>query len=533
MDGIGSPSRPPVGVPPSEASESVVGSTAPLRQHGARLNSAKNDSGTDIADGLGGEGPGFMVAMAYIDPGNLASDLNQGSQAGYQLAWVTLWCTVLGFVIQMLSARLGVSTGRHLAQHCREEYPPGVRYALWVIVECGVIACDMIEVIGGAIALTTLSSGAIPLWAGVIVTAATAFLCLLLERLGMRSLEALLFVLIMVMGGTFLYMFFTTGVDYGEVFKGLVIPRLNSRTITFAVGAVGAIIMPHNLYLHSSVVLSRMERVSALSVPRAMLFVRLETGVALFLSVIINVAIIAVFAAAFYGTYAAGTIGLGNAGDYLGQLFGDGIRIIWSVGLLAAANASTVTSTYAGQIIMDGYMNWQISVWTRTMCVRLVTLGPTLLIAVFFRGTDAPFDALTNWLNIVQSLVLPFVLIPLLAFTASERVMGEHANRPWFTWVMGAIAVFLVGLNAYLAVDVSLEQLPRTAWVQALFWMGFAVYVCFVAFIALGMDRARRLHRWAKNCWTGGRERTNFVLAPSPAEDGDVVTHNPVYGATV
>lgn len=195
--------------------------------------------------------------MAYIDPGNLASDINQGVQAGYSLIWVTLWCTVLGYVMQMTAAKLGVATGRALAEHAREAYPRPARLTLWLLTELGIIACDMIEVIGGAVALNTLSSGAIPLWAGVLITAVTAFGCLLLERAGMRMLEAVLVVLILTMGGTFFYMFFTTDVDYLATLKGMVIPRLNGTTIPYAVGAVGAIIMPHNLYLHSALMISR------------------------------------------------------------------------------------------------------------------------------------------------------------------------------------------------------------------------------------------------------------------------------------
>ena len=188
-------------------------------------------------------GPGFMVAMAYIDPGNLAADINQGVVAGYNLAWVTLWCSVMGYVIQVLSAKLGVVTTRHLAQHCRAEYPAFPRILLWAIAELGIIAVDMIEVIGGATALRTLSNGSIPLWAGVLVTASCGFIILWLERWGMRWLEAVLITMIGMMAGAFGFMFFSSGVDYGQVALGLVIPRLNSETIPYAVGAVGAIIM--------------------------------------------------------------------------------------------------------------------------------------------------------------------------------------------------------------------------------------------------------------------------------------------------
>lgn len=236
--------------------------------------------------------------------------------------------------MQLLAAKLGVATGRHLAQHIRDEYPRSARIILWVLAELGVIACDMIEVIGGAVALNTLSADAIPLWAGVLITATAAFGTLLLERAGMRLLEAALVLLIGTMGGTFFYMFFSTDVDYVETLKGLVIPRLNGHTIPYAVGAIGAIIMPHNLYLHSALMMSRKDHIATMSIKRALRFVGIESAIALFIALLINIAVIAVFAGAFYGTVSGQGIGLGNAGFELGRAFGSTIVRMLMIDLL-------------------------------------------------------------------------------------------------------------------------------------------------------------------------------------------------------
>ena len=470
-------------------------------------------------------GPGFMVAMAYIDPGNLAADINQGVAGGYQLAWVTLWCSIMGFIIQILSAKLGVSTGRHLAQHCRHQYPPFPRIVLWAITELGIIAVDMIEVVGGATALRTLSNGAIPLWAGVLITATVGFGILWLERWGMRLLQFALLSGIAVMGGVFAFMFFSSGVNYGQVALGLLIPRLSSGTIPYAVGAVGAIIMPHNLYLHSDLVLARPQSLKGNSVREAMRYVRLEAGIALSMALAINIFIISVFGSAFgpdasvvvvdssgatcNNIDGSGGVGLGNAGACLGARFGAYMNYVWGAGLLAAALASTVTSTYAGQVVLTGMMGINVSAWWRTVAVRVATLGPTLSVAIFFRSETA-LTALTEWLNIIQSLVLPFVVVPLLIFTSSTKIMGPHANRPWSVASISLILAFLIGMNGYLAVSFALDKLPAVAWARALFGIGCVLYCSFGLYLLLG---PKRVDKWVAEGW--GRAKAKVVTMNS------------------
>jgi natural resistance-associated macrophage protein len=225
-----------------------------------------------------------------------------------------------------------------------------------------------------------------------------------------------------------------------------------------------------------------------------MRFVRIESAFALLLSLAINVFITAVFANAFFGVLPEGGVGLGNAGQLLADKYGPYMRYIWGVGLLAGANASTVTSTYSGQVVMTGYLRIKVSVFWRTAVVRLSTLGPTLLVAVLLGADGGSLSGLTEWLNIVQSLVLPFVAIPLLVITSTASIMGEHVNRRRVVAAMGLIVAFLTGMNAYLAVSFALEQLPAAAWARALFGTAFALYELFAVYLLVGPARAGR---WA------------------------------------
>jgi natural resistance-associated macrophage protein len=225
-----------------------------------------------------------------------------------------------------------------------------------------------------------------------------------------------------------------------------------------------------------------------------MRYVRIESGFALLIALGINILVISVMAAAFFGELAEDSVGLGNAGALLAEQYGAAMRYIWGVGLLAAALASTVTSTYSGQVVMTGFLRVRVSVFWRITLVRLSTLGPTLLVAVLLGSSDASFSSLTEWLNIVQSLVLPFVIIPLLAFTSSAAVMGPHANRPWAVGALSLVVAFLIGMNAYLAVSFGLEQVPVVAWARALFGLACALYCAFLLYLLAG---PARVGRWA------------------------------------
>ncbi|XP_023522710.1 metal transporter Nramp3-like [Cucurbita pepo subsp. pepo] len=379
-------------------------------------------------------GPGFLMSIAFLDPGNLESNLQAGAIAGYSLLWLLLWATAMGLLIQLLSARLGVATGKHLAELCREEYPSWARILLWVMAELALIGADIQEVIGSAIAIKILSNGALPLWAGVIITAFDCFIFLFLENYGVRKLEAVFAVLIATMALSFAWIFGETKPDGKELLLGILIPKLSSKTIKQAVAVVGCIIMPHNVFLHSALVQSRDVNPSKKGrVREALRYYSIESTLALFVSFIINLFVTTVFAKAFYGTDIASSIGLVNAGQYLQDKYGGGlfpILYIWAIGLLAAGQSSTITGTYAGQFIMGGFLNLKLKKWLRALITRSFAIVPTMIVALAFETSDSMVDVLNEWLNVLQSIQIPFALIPLLCLASKEHLMGSFRIGP-------------------------------------------------------------------------------------------------------
>ncbi|KAL8476986.1 hypothetical protein ACS0TY_029329 [Phlomoides rotata] len=379
-------------------------------------------------------GPGFLMSIAFLDPGNLEGDLQAGAIAGYSLLWLLLWATVMGLLVQLLAARLGVATGRHLAELCREEYPNWASMLLWVMAELALIGSDIQEVIGSAIAIKILSNGLLPLWAGVIITAFDCFIFLFLENYGVRKLEALFAVLIATMAISFAWMFGETKPNGSELLVGVLVPKLSSNTIKQAVGVVGCIIMPHNVFLHSALVQSReVDNRKIGRVREALRYYSIESAIALAISFMINLFVTTVFAKAFFGTKEADTIGLANAGQFLEEKYGGGllpILYIWAIGLLAAGQSSTITGTYAGQFIMGGFLNLRLKKWLRALITRTCAIFPTLVVALVFDRTDASLDVLNEWLNVLQSIQIPFALIPLLCLVSKEEVMGYFKIGP-------------------------------------------------------------------------------------------------------
>ncbi|KAL1170540.1 hypothetical protein V6Z11_A05G220600 [Gossypium hirsutum] len=379
-------------------------------------------------------GPGFLMSIAFLDPGNLEGDLQAGAIAGYSLLWLLMWATVMGLLIQLLSARVGVATGRHLAELCREEYPTWARLVLWFMAELALIGADIQEVIGSAIAIQILSNGALPLWAGVLITASDCFVFLFLENYGVRKLEAVFAVLIATMALAFAWMFGDTKPNGKELLIGILVPRLGSKTIRQAVGVVGCVIMPHNVFLHSALVQSRdIDPKKRGRVQEALNYYTIESSVALLVSFMINLFVTTVFAKGFYGTKQANNIGLVNAGQYLEEKYGGGlfpILYIWGIGLLAAGQSSTITGTYAGQFIMGGFLNLRLKKWLRALITRSFAIVPTIVVALVFNTSEASLDILNEWLNVLQSIQIPFALIPLLTLVSKEHVMGVFRIGP-------------------------------------------------------------------------------------------------------
>ncbi|BBN07938.1 natural resistance-associated macrophage protein 2 [Marchantia polymorpha subsp. ruderalis] len=432
-------------------------------------------------------GPGFLMSIAYLDPGNIESDIQAGAGAGYSLLWLLMWATVMGCIVQLLAARLGVATGCHLAELCREEYPFWARILLWLMTEIAIIGADIQEVIGSAIAFRILANGMIPLWAGVLITGVDGFVFLLLEQFGVRKLEALFGGFISIMAISFAWMFAKTDPDGKAIITGLVIPTVPSNAVNIAVGIVGCVIMPHNIFLHSALVQSRSLDITKKSRLReALRYYTIESSVALCISFMINMFIMAVFAKGFYGQMERPNIGLINAGEYLEKEYGGGyfpILYIWAIGLLMAGQSSTMTGTYTGQFVMSGFLDLPVKKWVRVIVTRSVAIVPTIIIALIFDGSENNLDRLNEWLNVLQSIQLPFALIPLLCLVSNQRVMGVFTISRLMKVVVGLIAILVMAINFYLMVvfvwDSNLQSVLALMAVAlgALGYFGFIVYL--------------------------------------------------------
>lgn len=427
-------------------------------------------------------GPGWLMSIAYVDPGNLEADLQCGAQFGNQLLWVLLWATGVGLGMQLVAARLGCVTRQHLAEHCRMHYEFGPRIFLWLLTELAIIGSDIQEVIGGAIGLQLLFGLQLPV--GVVLTALAAFGFLFLERFGTRPLELFFGVLILVLALSMGRLLALVSPDVASVVEGLLVPQMPPSAMSQAVGMVGCIIMPHNLFLHSALVQSRV--VEPGEEREAISLFAVESSLAIFTSVLINTAVVAVFAKGFYGSPEASSIGLNNAGRYLGERYGDALRIVWGLGLCAAGQSSTMTGAYAGQWVMQGYLQLKVKPWKRAIITRSMALVPTLFVAFYFGGVggnNGGLDGLNSYLNVLQSLVLPFALVPLLSFASSTTIMGEFALSP-AARVTGWLAFALVmAANTYLLV----EQVTAAAVPLPLLAAGIAVYVAAVVYVAIAV----------------------------------------------
>ncbi|KAG9491618.1 hypothetical protein GDO78_000240 [Eleutherodactylus coqui] len=452
-------------------------------------------------------GPGFLMSIAYLDPGNIESDLQSGSVAGFKLLWVLLTATIIGLLLQRLAARLGVVTGLHLAEVCNRQYPKVPRIILWLMVELAIIGSDMQEVIGSAIAINLLSVGIIPLWGGVLITIADTFFFLFLDKYGLRKLEAFFGFLIAIMAVTFGYEYVRVRPDQGKLLKGMFFPYCEGcgpAQLEQAVGIVGAVIMPHNMYLHSALVKSRdVNRSNKKEVREANKYFFIESSIALFLSFLINVFVVAVFAEAFFGKtnmevstqcFNQSSSGQGalfpnntdplkvdiyKGGVVLGCYFGPAALYIWAVGILAAGQSSTMTGTYSGQFVMEGFLNLKWSRFARVVLTRSIAITPTLLVAIF--QDVEHLTGMNDFLNVLQSLQLPFALIPILTFTSLRSVMSDFANGLFFKIAGGILILIVCCINIYFVV-VYVSSLGHVG-----FYVGAAilsvVYLCFVGYL--------------------------------------------------
>ncbi len=395
-------------------------------------------------------GPAYLISVGYMDPGNWATDLAGGSQFGYTLIWVLLMSNLMAVLLQSLSTRLGVVYGRDLAQACRAAYPPVVNYALYFLAEIAIIATDLAEVVGMAIGLNLLFG--LPLIWGILLTFLDTFILLFLIDKGMRKMEAFILALVFVIGLSFLIELFLAKPALSEILKGFIPHLPNKDALYIALGIIGATVMPHNLYLHSSLVQTRKFGTSVQSIKNALRFNLIDSVVALNLAFFVNAAILILAAATFYkaGLYQVAEIQ--DAYKLLEPLLGSHwAPILFAIALIAAGQSSTITGTLAGQIIMEGFINFRIQPWVRRMLTRLLAILPAIATIALFGA--AYTGKLLIFSQVVLSLQLGFAVIPLIHFVSSPKIMGDYAISLKTKILSWFIAAIIIVLNSLLVVD--------------------------------------------------------------------------------
>ena len=398
-------------------------------------------------------GPAFLISVGYMDPGNWATDIEGGSRFRYQLLWVILASNLVAVLLQTLSARLGLVTGRDLPQMCRESFPRPVVVIFWLLAEVAIAACDLAEVLGGAIALNLLFH--VPLLAAVLLTAFDVLLLLLLQSRGMRLLEAIILTLIGTIGICYVVEIFLARPDWGGIGRGLVTPRLGRDSLFIALGILGATVMPHNLYLHSALVQSRNTGRSEPEIRSALKYNFWDTVLALNLAFFVNAAILVMAAAVFF-EHGKIVTEIQDAHATLTPLLGTSLgSTAFAVALLASGQASTVTGTMAGQVVMEGFLQLKMQPWLRRLLTRGLAIVPAVIAIVWFgRGSvEAQNHAVYHLLilsQVVLSMQLSFATVPLVLFTNDRRKMGAFANPMWLKLIAWPVVIGIAALNVWL-----------------------------------------------------------------------------------
>jgi len=424
-------------------------------------------------------GPAYLISVGYMDPGNWATDLAGGSQFGYTLIWVLLMSNIMAVLLQSLSTRLGIVRGRDLAQACRESYPPLVNYALYFLAEIAIIATDLAEVVGMAIGLNLLFD--IPLVWGILITFLDTFILLFLINKGMRKMEAFILALVFVIGLSFLIEMFLAKPQIDEVLKGFIPSIPNKDALYIALGIIGATVMPHNLYLHSSLVQTRKFNTNLKSIKQALKFNLIDSAIALNLAFFVNAAILILAAATFYkaGMYQVAEIQ--DAYKLLEPLLGSHwAPILFAVALIAAGQSSTITGTLAGQIIMEGFINFRIQPWIRRMITRLLAILPAIAVIVLLGASYT--GKLLIFSQVILSLQLGFAVIPLIHFVSDKKNMGVFAISLKTKVAAWVIAGIIIVLNAILVIG------EIAGWVQngqVGFWLLLLILIVLAMLVAL------------------------------------------------
>jgi manganese transport protein len=461
-------------------------------------------------------GPAYLVSVGYMDPGNWATDIAGGSQFGYALIWVLLMSNLMALLLQSLSARLGLVRQLDLAQASRTTYHPLVNYCLWLLAEIAIAATDLAEVLGMAIGLQLLFG--LPLVWGVSLTVLDTLLLLVLQSYGMRKIEAFIVALVATIGISFLLEMIWAKPDMGEMAKGFIPSLPSDAALYIAIGIIGATVMPHNLYLHSSLVQTRRIDSSVKGIWSAIKYNLIDSAVALNAAFFVNAAILVLAASTFFraGMYEVSDIQ--DAYKFLSPLVGNQwASIMFGVALIAAGQSSTITGTLAGQIVMEGYLNLRIAPWLRRLITRLIAIIPAYIVIILYG--EGKTGELLVFSQVVLSLQLGFAIIPLIHFTSDKEKMGVFAIKPWMKIAAWTIALIIVALNGKLVLqEISgwLDTAGEYAWIV---WItvipvctGAGVLLLYISFKPL-LDR-RRIEKTARTPHGSATELINLNKVP-------------------
>ena len=397
-------------------------------------------------------GPGYLVSVGYMDPGNWATDLAGGSRFGYTLLSVILLSNIMAVLLQGLASKLGIVTGRDLAQACRDHYSTPVAYGLWVLCELAIAACDLAEVIGSAIALNLLFG--IPLPWGIAITALDVLLILYLQNKGFRWVEALIIALVVTIGACFAFELFLSRPSISGVASGfLPTPEIisNPEMLYIAMGILGATVMPHNLYLHSSIVQTRKYEATAPGKHEAVRYAFIDSTIALSFALFINASILIVAAATFHTSGHNEVAEIQDAYQLLTPLLGAGASTVFALALLASGQSSTLTGTLAGQIVMEGFLNLRIRPWLRRLITRMIAIIPAATVAILYGESGTA--RLLVFSQVILSMQLSFAVFPLVQFTSDKVKMGEFANPMWLKIAAWSVAATIATLNIWLLIQ--------------------------------------------------------------------------------
>lgn len=423
-------------------------------------------------------GPAYLVSVGYMDPGNWATDLAGGSQFGYTLIWVLLMSNIMAILLQSLSSRLGIVSGRDLAQANHEAFPPAVNFVLYLLAEIAIAATDLAEVLGMAIGIHLLTG--LPLLLAVSITVLDTLLLLLLQKMGIRKMEAFIIALVAIVGFSFLIEIILAKPSAGVIIQGFVPALPNNQALYIAIGIIGATVMPHNLYLHSALVQTRKIPKTTEGIKRALKWNFIDSAIALNIAFLVNAAILVLAAKVFFESGRTGVAELKDAHSLLHSLLGTKLApTLFAIALIAAGQSSTITGTLSGQIVMEGYLQLRINPWIRRLLTRLIAIVPALVV-IYLNG-EHQLDKLLILSQVILSLQLGFAIIPLIHFVSDKSSMGEFAIKLPLKIASWLIAALLVFLNLKMVIG---EVIDFFASSQSLIGM-LAIIVGMVAYCGL------------------------------------------------